>query len=83
MFLKYSKEEVVLGITIDNKLTFDSHVKSICQKVVQKLSLLSRISPCLKTNKNGRLFKTMAKSQISYSPLEWMFCSQNANNLIN
>ena len=83
MFLENSKEEVVLGITIDNKLTFDSHVKSICQKAVQKLSLLSRISSYLKTNKNGRLFKSMAKSQISYCPLEWMFCSQNANNLIN
>ena len=37
MFLENGKEEVVLGITIDNKLTFDSHVKSICQKAVQKL----------------------------------------------
>ena len=27
-----SKEEVVLGITIDNKLTFDSHIKNYLQK---------------------------------------------------
>ena len=27
--LSDSKEEVVLGVTTDNKLTFDSHIKSI------------------------------------------------------
>ena len=30
--LENSKEEGILGITIDNKLTFDSHIKSICRK---------------------------------------------------
>ena len=28
LLLENSKEEVVLGVTIDNKLTFDSHIKS-------------------------------------------------------
>ena len=41
--LENTKEEVTLGITIDNKLTFDSHIKSICRKAGQKLSALSRI----------------------------------------
>ena len=27
LLLKNSKEEVVLRVTIDNKLTFDSHIK--------------------------------------------------------
>ena len=30
--LENSKEEVILGMTIDNKLTFDSHIKSMCPK---------------------------------------------------
>ena len=29
LLLENSKEEVVLGITIDNKLTFDSHILKI------------------------------------------------------
>ena len=29
--------EVVLGVTIDNKLIFDSHIKNICRKAGQKL----------------------------------------------
>ena len=32
LLLENSKEEVVLGITIDNKLTFDSHIKNYLQK---------------------------------------------------
>ena len=81
--LENSKEEVILGITIDNKLTFDSHIKSICRKADQKLSALSRISPYLEIDKKELLFKSMVKSQFNYCPLVWMFCSRNANNLIN
>ena len=82
MCLENRKKELILGITIDNELTFDSHIKSASRKVVQKLSALSRISPYLKTNKKELLFKSMAKSQFSYCPLDWMFCLQNVNNLI-
>ena len=32
LILVNSKEEVVLGVTIDNTLTFDSHIKNICRK---------------------------------------------------
>ena len=55
--LENSKEEVILRITTDNKLTFDSHIKSICRKAGQKLSTLSRISPYLETNKKDRYLK--------------------------
>ena len=37
---KNSKEETILGVTIDNKLTFDSYVKRLCKKAGQKLSAL-------------------------------------------
>ena len=53
--LENSKEEEILGITIDNKFTFDSHIKSICQKANQKLSALARISPYLEIDKKELL----------------------------
>ena len=81
--LEKDKEEVILGVTIDNNLTFNSHIKSICRKAGQKLSALSRISPYLEADKKELLFKSMLKSQFSYCPLVWVFWSQNANNLIN
>ena len=83
LFLENSKKEVILGITTDNKLTFDSHVKSMCRKAGQKLSALARISPYLETDKKELLFKSMVKSKFNYCPLVWMFRSRKANNLIN
>ena len=43
LLLENSKEEVVLGVTIDNKLTFVSYIKSICRKTGQKLGALLTI----------------------------------------
>ena len=35
--IKYSHEEKVLGVTIDNKLNFLSHVKKLTKKTNQKM----------------------------------------------
>ena len=37
---KNSYEEVILGITIDNKLNFDSHMRKMCKNSGQKLNAL-------------------------------------------
>ena len=42
--LKNSKAQKLLGVTIDNKLTFSDHVKNLCTKASQKLHALSRVS---------------------------------------
>ena len=49
-----NNKEVILGITIDNKFTFNSHIKSIFLKAGQKLSALSKISPVLEKNKKEK-----------------------------
>ena len=36
---KSSKEETFLGVIIDNKLTFDSHINRMYKKASQKLSI--------------------------------------------
>ena len=74
IYLKNSKEEVILGLTIDNKLSFDNHVKKICRKASQKTCALSRISNYLDPKRNETLFKGMIKSQFSYCPRIRMFC---------
>ena len=81
--LKNSDHEIILGITIDRKLTFNKHIKNLCKKAGQKLSALLRISPYLDENKKKLLYCSMIKSQFNYCPLVWMFCSRKSNNLIN
>ena len=39
-----SKEEKILGVTIDNRLTFSSHIRELCKKASHKISALSGIS---------------------------------------
>ena len=39
-----SKEEKILGITIDIKLTFKSHIKILCRKALSMLSDSSKSS---------------------------------------
>ena len=80
---KNSDYEIILGITIDRKLTFNKHIKNLCKKAGQKLSALLRISPYLDENKKKLLYCSMIKSQFNYCPLVWMFCSRKSNNLIN
>ena len=45
--LKSSKLETVLGIEIDQKLTFNCHVKTLCSKAAKKLSSSQRIADVL------------------------------------
>ena len=83
LILENSKEEVVLGVTIDNKLTFDSHMKNICRKAGLKLGALLRITNYLNSSQKKLIFSGMIKSQFSYFPLIWMFSSRKSDNLIN
>ena len=81
--LKNSDYEIILGITIDQKLTFNKHIKNLCKKADQKLSALLRTSPYLDENKKKKLlYCSMIKSQFNYCRLVWMFCSRKSNNLI-
>ena len=78
-----SSKDVLLGTTIDNSLTFDSHIKDICLKSGRKPNTLSKISPYLGINKKELLFKRMVKSQFWFCPEVWIFCSRNSTNLIS
>ena len=73
----------ILGIKIDKNLDFNNHIKSICRKAGQKLSVLLIISSNLNMKQKKLLYKSMIKSQVNYCPLVWMFCSRQSNNLIN
>ena len=83
MLLENSKEEVVLGVTLDSKLTFDSHIKNISRKACQKLGALLRIKNDVNSSQKKLIFSGMIKSQFSYCPLICMFSSRKANILIN
>ena len=80
---KNSKEKTNLGVIIDSKQTFDSHINRMFNKAGQKLSAPSRILAFIDLNKRQILCQSMIKSQFSYSPLISVFCQRKFNSLIN
>ena len=83
IIMENSKEERILGILIDNKLTFRSHIIELCKKTSQKIAALSRLSNYLTKSEKKLIFDSVIKSQFSYCPLVWMFSSRTSNNMIN
>lgn len=81
--IRNSNTEKLLGIKIDNKLTFDPHVSDICCKVSQKLHALSRIAHFMMFNRRKEIVNAFILSQFGYCPLVWMFHSRKLNNRIN
>ena len=81
--IKESDEEKLLGVTIDKKLNFKSHVNSLCKKASQKLHALARISTYMEKPQLELTITTFIMSHFSYCPLVWMFHDRASNNKIN
>ena len=73
----------LLGIEIDNKMTFDNHVSNICLKASQKVHALSHVSNSMTLCQRKIIMKSFILSQFGYCPLVWMFHSRKLNNRIN
>ena len=77
-----SNEKIVksLGVTVDNKLSFEPHFNLVCKKVSQKLHALARVSKFISKKKLRVIIKAFIMSQFSYCPLVWMCHSRTLNN---
>ena len=73
----------LLGVWINDKMTFEYHVKTLLKKGNQKLHALMKVSKYMDKEKLRILMKTFIESQFNYCPLLWMFHSRNINNRIN
>ena len=74
--------EKLLGVKIDNKLTFDCYVFDICKKASRKINSLARIAPCIKIGKRRILMNSFFKSQFNHCPLIMRHSRRN-NKKIN
>ena len=63
---------------------FDKHhVRSLCKKASQKLNAFARIAYSLKSEQRKLLLNAFMTSQLSYTPVVWMFHNRKLNNHIN
>ena len=70
----------LVGIKIDSKLMFDSHVECLCKKASGKLSALSRLVYELDCNQRKLLLNAFITSKFSYALVVWMFHSSKQNH---
>ena len=77
-----SDDVLLLGITIDKKLTFKHHVENLCRKAQYKLHALRCIRKFLTIEKAKMLGNVFIDSQFNYAPLLWMFCRKTLHSKI-
>ena len=73
----------LLGLTIDNKLNFGSHINNICKVASAKIKGLGRIRNRLNLSQAKILYNSFILSQFNYRCLVCMFCSKRLQNKIN
>ena len=76
-------EVEVLGITIDNKLTFNKHMSKLCMKASKKLHALMRVANYMNETQRKKVMNSFIYSLFQYCPLVWFFSSRKFNTRIN
>ena len=83
IIVKATRSVKLLGITVDDKLKFEKHMKTLCQKVCKKVSAFSRVTPYMDEKKGKILYHIFIMSNFNYCPLIWMFCGKTQNKEID
>ena len=81
--IKCSSSKKLLGVLINNKLTFNKHVSKLCEKASNELHALARTSKYMTKDKLKTIMKAFLSSQFAYCPLICTFHSRTLNNRIN
>ena len=63
------KSVKLLGINIDNKLSFDEHISSLCKKASNQLNAISRLHIYLEFKEKEILINSFVYANFNYCPL--------------
>ena len=70
----------LLGVTINYMLDFELHVSNICKKAAKQSNVLCRLSHYLNIETKLLIYKSFKRSNLSYCPLVWHFCSKTSTD---
>ena len=65
----------MLGIHIDNGLTFDTHIKTLCGKANRQLKVLYRFKTILSRKEKEMIYNSFIMSCFNFCPVVWFFCN--------
>ncbi len=69
--IKQVNEGKLLGIIIDESLTWDKHIYKMCNKIRKKLGLLKRLKKCIPSNTLIMLFNSLVLPHFDYANVVW------------
>ena len=61
----------LLGIEIDNKLSFEQHISTLCNKASNQLNAIGRIQKFMGFKEKEVLLNSFVYSNFNYCPLAW------------
>ena len=73
--IKQVNSQKLLGVTIDNKLSFDDHIERLCKKLTQKIAVLRKIRRFLPLEERKLYYNAMIKQSMLYGATVWTTCS--------
>ena len=76
-------EHRLLGITIDNKLSWDSHINNVCKTVSRRVFLLSKLWYIVIIDTRKLFFSAHIKPHIDYASVVWDGCSYVLKKKLN
>ena len=74
--LQLSSSMKLLGITIDNALTFHEHVSGLVRKVSNQLQVLKRHKRLIPTGAKKRLYVSFILPHLNYCSVIWLHCGK-------
>ena len=75
--IKSKNSVTLLGITIDNRLSFDDHISKLCNKASMQLNAIFRLKKYMTQKELEVVLNGFIDSSFSYSPLLWHFNTKN------
>lgn len=69
--IKQVNKQKLLGTEIDEDLTYDLHVESLCKKLSKEIGLLKHISPYLKRQQREIYYDAVIKPTLLYGACVW------------
>ena len=80
--IKISSSAKLLGVHVDDKLSFNLHITKICRSAANQLYALTRLRMFLNFEEKKTLINSYFYSSFNYCPLVWMFSSTKSLNKV-
>ncbi len=80
--IKCEKEVKHLGITIDEKLKFDTHINNLYKKAAMQINVMYRFKSIFDLKERDRIYNTFILSNFNYCPIIWHFCGKLSSKKI-